>query len=90
MPSFTRIGPAVRRSLWGWTDPGPDAAYLMRKNRWPGLELSQDGSDYFDWHHTANDTLDKIDPAQLQQNVDAWAAVLAVVANEPGAMAGAE
>ncbi|CAN5571369.1 oxidoreductase [soil metagenome] len=25
VPSFTRIGPAVRRSLWGWTDPGPDS-----------------------------------------------------------------
>ena len=23
MASFTRIGPAVRRPLWGWTDPGP-------------------------------------------------------------------
>lgn len=25
VPSFTRIGPAVRRRLWGWQDPRPDA-----------------------------------------------------------------
>ncbi len=28
----------------------------------PSLGLSQDASTYFDLHHTANDTLDKIDP----------------------------
>jgi hypothetical protein len=54
-------------------NPGPDAGVLMRRNAWPALELSQDGSEYFDVHHTANDTLDKIDPAKLRQNVAAWA-----------------
>ncbi len=39
------------------------------------FRLRQDGSDYFDYHHTADDTLDKIDPEQLRQNVAAWAAV---------------
>lgn len=48
------------------------------------IDLEQDGTRYFDLHHTPDDTLDKIDPAQLQQNVDAWAAVLRIVANEPG------
>ena len=32
-------------------------------------------TDFFDFHHTADDTLDKIDPEQLKQNVAAWAAV---------------
>ena len=41
--------------------------------------LSQDGTRYFDLHHTSNDTLDKIDPAQLRQNVAAWTATLAVL-----------
>jgi carboxypeptidase Q len=36
-------------------------------------DLNQDGTDYFDYHHTANDTLDKIDPEALRQNVAAWA-----------------
>jgi len=45
----------------------------------PGVGLSQDGTRYFDYHHTPDDTLDKIDPAQLRQNVAAWTAVLAVL-----------
>jgi len=36
------------------------------------LSLHQDATRYFDWHHTANDTLDKIDPEQLRQNVAAY------------------
>ncbi len=54
-------------------NPGPDAGVLMRARGWPALALSQDGTTYFDYHHTANDTLDKIDPATLPQNVAAWA-----------------
>lgn len=43
--------------------------------RVPVAGLNQDGTYYFDWHHTANDTLDKIDPKDLDQNVAAWATV---------------
>ncbi len=45
----------------------------------PGVGLSQDGTHYFDIHHTPDDTLDKIDPAQLRQNVAAWTAMLATL-----------
>jgi carboxypeptidase Q len=45
----------------------------------PWISLNQDGTRYFDWHHTPDDTLDKIDPAQLRQNVAAWTAVLATL-----------
>lgn len=45
----------------------------------PWISLNQDGTRYFDWHHTPDDTLDKIDPAQLRQNVAAWTAVLATI-----------
>lgn len=55
--------------------PAPDAGVLVRRNHWPGIELTQDGTDYFDWHHTDNDTLDKINPDTLPQNVAAWAVV---------------
>ena len=41
----------------------------------PAFALLQDGSLYFDTHHTANDTLDKVDREQLDQNVAAWAAL---------------
>jgi hypothetical protein len=52
----------------------------------PWISLNQDGTRYFDYHHTPDDTLDKIDPAQLRQNVAAWTTVLAVLSGgiEPG------
>jgi hypothetical protein len=56
-------------------DTGPDANYLKARYRWPTVHPDQDGHDYFDYHHTANDTLDKIDPATLRPNVAAWAVI---------------
>jgi aminopeptidase-like protein len=46
----------------------------------PVVTLTQNGWDYFDLHHTPNDTLDKIDPQLLQQNVAAYAAFLYLAA----------
>jgi carboxypeptidase Q len=56
------------------SDIGP-----MLANGAPGVELSQDGTNYFDVHHTPDDTLDKVDPEALRQNVAAWTAMLAVL-----------
>lgn len=47
----------------------------------PVIDLQQDGTVYFDLHHTADDTLDKIDPELLAQNVAAWTTVLTIAAN---------
>lgn len=47
------------------------------------VDLNQDGTRYFDYHHTPDDTLDKVDPAQLRQNVAAWTALLAAAASAP-------
>jgi len=47
----------------------------------PAFDLNQDGYRYFDTHHTANDTLDRVDPQQMSQNVAAWAATLWLMAN---------
>jgi hypothetical protein len=41
----------------------------------PIFRLKRDGSDYFDYHHTADDTLDKINAEELKQNIAAWAVV---------------
>jgi hypothetical protein len=41
----------------------------------PVIAMRQNGLDYFDIHHTADDTLDKIDPQELNQNIAAWAAM---------------
>lgn len=58
---------------------GPDMKYL-REAGVPVVGLKQDGWDYFDLHHTPDDTLDKIDPADLRQNVAAWAAFIYLAA----------
>ncbi len=50
------------------------------------IDLNQSGWDYFDTHHTPDDVIDRIDPAALRQNVAAWTAMLAVVANAPEAI----
>ncbi len=47
----------------------------------PVVDVGQDGSKYFDWHHTDNDTLDKIDPESLAQNVAARATIIDFAAN---------
>jgi hypothetical protein len=56
------------------SDIGPMIADGM-----PAVGMNQDGTRYFDVHHTPDDTLDKIDPVQLRQNVAAWTAMLAIL-----------
>jgi len=63
----------------GGSDIGPLAPAHV-----PVISLSQDATAYFDFHHTSNDTLDKIDPKDLDQNVASWAAVIYVAAEMPG------
>ncbi|WP_137897266.1 M20/M25/M40 family metallo-hydrolase [Sphingomonas sp. 2SG] len=60
------------------TDVGPTLALGVA-----AIDLNQDGTRYFDTHHTPDDTLDRIDPEQLRQNVAAWTTMLAIVANAP-------
>ncbi|USU12641.1 M28 family peptidase [Sphingomonadaceae bacterium OTU29THOMA1] len=60
------------------TDVGPTMALGVA-----AIDLNQDGTRYFDTHHTPDDTLDRIDPEQLRQNVAAWTTMLAIVANAP-------
>lgn len=42
----------------------------------PVIDLRQDGTRYFDVHHTANDTLDKVSRAELDRAVAAYALVV--------------
>lgn len=65
---------------------GADIAPLVRAGV-PVIDLEQDGTRYFDVHHTPDDTLDKVDPEQLRQNVAAWTAMLAITANAPEELA---
>lgn len=47
----------------------------LREHRVPMLDIRQDMRGYFDLHHTINDTLDKVDPAELSRNVAAYVAL---------------
>ncbi len=59
---------------------GPDMTYL-REAGVPVVGLKQNGWDYFDLHHTPDDTLDKIDPEDLAHNVAAWVSFIYLAAN---------
>ena len=59
---------------------GDDTADLVRAGV-PAFAVHQDASRYFDWHHSSEDTLDKVDPVQLEQAVATWAAFVYVAAN---------
>lgn len=60
---------------------GADVDAIAKAQNLPLIDLQQDGTRYFDLHHTPDDTFDKIDPAQLRQAVAAWAAVLHILGN---------
>ena len=64
---------------------GPDVGALAAIGI-PTLAPEQDGTDYFDLHHTPDDTLDKIDPKALDQNVAAYAAMTWMVADSDVAL----
>jgi Zn-dependent M28 family amino/carboxypeptidase len=50
----------------------------------PVLGLDQDATVYFNWHHTANDTPDKVSAIDLNQNVATWVATVYSAAQLPG------
>lgn len=71
------IAPTRNNSAGG----GPDVGALGAQGVGI-LDLEQDMSRYFDLHHTSDDTLDKVDRAQLDQNVAAWAAATWLAASD--------
>jgi hypothetical protein len=66
------IGAGVLRAT---EEAGSDIAGLSFRGV-PGFAPIQDARKYFDYHHTAADTLDKVDPQELREN----SAVIAVLA----------
>jgi len=71
------IGPGDNRAFGG-----PDLKYV-REAGVPVVSLTQNGWDYFDLHHTPDDTLDKIDPADMAQNVAAYAVLIYLASEVP-------
>ena len=81
---FGQLASSVQRfgvaPVGGMATGGADLN-VVREQNGALIDLQQDGTRYFDLHHTADDTLDKIDPVQLRQNVAVWTAVVGVMAN---------
>ncbi len=68
---------------------GPDIIPLAAKGV-PTIRLNQNGRDYFDLHHTPDDTLDKINPDELAQNIAAYAASIYLLADTDVDLKGAK
>ena len=60
--------------------PGADISGMSEAGV-PALGLMQDGRTYFNYHHTAADTLDKIVPSELRENAAAMAVMGYALAN---------
>ena len=61
---------------------GADLIYLLPSGI-PSLGLSLDATDYFDYHHTANDNFDRIDAKVMDQSAAAAATIAYVLAEVP-------
>jgi carboxypeptidase Q len=64
------------------TGSGADIQPLRRLGV-PILSPLLDASLYFDVHHTANDTLDKVDPEHIRQSTAVFAVTAYLAAMEP-------
>ena len=64
------------------TDDG-GADLLPITERVPIVNIDQDVGDYFDWHHTTSDTLDKIIPLDINLTVAAFAGLTYTLADMP-------
>jgi carboxypeptidase Q len=60
--------------------PGADIS-AMSEAGVPAFGVMQDGRTYFNYHHTAADTLDKVVPAELKENAAAMAVLAYALAN---------
>ncbi len=65
--------------------PGADIDPLVEAGV-PGIGITQDGRRYFDYHHTAADTLDKVNPQELRENAAAMAVMGYALAAMPQAL----
>jgi carboxypeptidase Q len=60
--------------------PGADIE-AMSEAGVPAFGVMQDGRNYFDYHHSAADTLDKVVPAELRENAAAMAVMAYALTN---------
>ena len=74
-PLFERLGPLTIIAGWGGADISPltEAGVLS-------MALRPDASRYFDLHHSPADTIDKVDPDDLEKNAAAMALMAYILA----------
>jgi len=77
------VGATIFRSVSH--SPGSDIDPLVEAGV-PGIGITEDGRKYFDYHHTAADTLDKVDPQDLRENAAAMAVMGYALAAMPDAL----
>jgi Zn-dependent M28 family amino/carboxypeptidase len=65
--------------------PGADITAMSDRGV-PVFGVMQDGRTYFNYHHTAADTLDKVVPAELRENAAAMAVLAYALANMKDAL----
>jgi carboxypeptidase Q len=71
-------------ALGGNTASGGPDMIPLRKAGMPVVTLQLSGMDYFDTHHTANDTLDRVDAKALDQSTAAYASFTWMAAQSSG------
>ena len=76
-PVLARVAPIRFETA---KDTGADTSKLTEAGV-PGIGNAPDGRHYFDYHHTAADTLDKVDPKDLASNTAAIAALTWLIAD---------
>lgn len=81
LPFYDEIGRELGLERGDNKSGGGADISALRKLGVPVAGIRQDGTTYFDLHHTANDTLDKIEPDNLEQVSEAFAHVARTVAN---------
>ena len=85
-PVFGALGPLGATALDLRVNPiGSDLGALTAAGV-PSFEPLVDGRNYFDYHHTAADTLDKVDPDHLRRQVAVMAVLAYFLADAPQAL----
>ena len=79
MASFAPLFEGLGADLFKLGGGGADIGPLVRAGVL-GVAVRPEGSTYFDLHHTAADTVDKVDPEHLQRNAMAMALMAFILA----------
>lgn len=87
LPTIAKIAELLQPLNIGYTgNKGRSGADIspLKKAGMATFGLAQDGTKYFDLHHTPDDTMDKVVPEEIAQNVAAWIVFVALAAEYKG------